>query len=244
MDNFERINKEAWEKYLSHISVDCVLFGFNEGKIGVLLLKSTRRQKWMLPGGFVKNNEDVFDAAHRALKERSGAEHIFLEQFQVFGEHLRNKDEYDDVPRSAWIRQRFVSLGFWALVKYEDVTPKPDELADACQWWSLEDLPEIALDHQRIIDAALDSLRMHLNYKPVGFNLLPEEFTLPDMQKLYEAVLGKKLHRSNFARKMLSYKILKKLEPRKGVPGKPANLFAFDLKRYNDALKGGLEKIW
>ena len=243
----ERLIKESKEasEYLSHISLDCAVFCFQGGQLKVLLLKSRKRQQWMLPGGFVRQDEDVKDAAHRALKERSGAQKVFLQEFAVFGSPARTKGNKDLFDAHAWLGQRFISIGFYALVNYLSVTLVADHLSEACEWCSVDHLPEMALDHKDILNQALESLRQHLNFKPIGYNLLQEEFTMPELQRLYETILGKKLHRGNFARKILSFNILEKLEePRKGGAHKSPNLYRFNHENYKAALENGFQPMF
>ncbi|MHA4895541.1 NUDIX hydrolase [Pedobacter sp. PWIIR3] len=239
------LNKDAWNRFLPHISVDCAVFGFHEGEIKVLLLKMKDADKWLLPGGYLLKEEALDDAAYRVLKERSGADKIFLHQFGVMGAPNRSQEFFKDMDDSMWHKQRFITIGYYALVDNTAIKPKPDELSDLCEWQPLRNLPEIAMDHSSIIQKGLEALRMDLNYKPVGFNLLPPEFTMPELQRLYETILNKTLNRGNFYRKMLSFNILEKLEePRKGAANKAPNLYRFDEEKYNAALKAGLQSPW
>ena len=147
--------------------------------------------------------------------------------------------------KAQFLAQRFISVGFYALVEFSRVVPRPDLLSDACDWYSLEDCGPLILDHERILETALAELRSQLNYQPLGYNLLPRKFTLPELQKLYEAILGRKLDRRNFQRKIFSYGILRALdEKRTGVAHKAPNLYSWDLRKYQQALKGGLTGGW
>ena len=120
-----------------------------------------------------------------------------------------------------------------------------DEISDACEWKSINELPDLMMDHRYIFDKALITPRKQLNHKPIGYNLLPEKFTMPELQKLYEIILGKKLNRGNFYRKMLRYDILIKLdEIRKGGAHKAPDLYQFDTEKYQLALKNGFSEGW
>ena len=241
---------EASEIYLNHISIDCVVFGFHEGQMKVLMLKSNNEEAWYLPGGFVRKEEPIEKAADRILQERTGIDKIFLQQFHVFGDPQRTKfhnEIYRDMlPQEGnFFNQRFISIGYYALVDFMNVTPMADALSEICTWRDLNDLPKFQLDHRLIFETALDTLRLQLNYQPIGYNLMPREFTMPELQKLYETILDKKLDRRNFQRRMLGFGILNKLEQtRKGGAHKAPYLYSFDLEKYEEALKEGLKSGW
>jgi hypothetical protein len=144
-----------------------------------------------------------------------------------------------------WFVNRFLTIGYYALVDFCDVNPKPDELSVDCNWFDLNDIPELKLDHALILKTALDTLRLQLNYQPIGYNLMPREFTMPELQKLYETILDKKLDRRNFQRRMLGFGILKKSEQqRKGGAHKAPYLYSFDLENYKAALTEGFKGGW
>jgi ADP-ribose pyrophosphatase YjhB (NUDIX family) len=245
---------KAKEYFLAHISLDCVVFGFHGNQLKVLLSKLKGRGEWGLPGGFVRKEETAEYAAGRVLNERTGLNHIFLQQFHVFSDPTRGNQletiellqETTALPIDAeWFRQRFISIGFYALVEFSQVHPTPDPYSDACQWRDLTEVGRLMLDHNLILQKALETLRLQLNYQPIGYNLLPATFTIPELQKLYEAILGKTLDRRNFHRKITTYGILKKLnERRSGVAHKAPDLYSFDLDKYHQALKEGLRGGW
>lgn len=240
----------ARESYLAHISIDCVVFGFHEGQLKVLVLKMKNEQSWYLPGGFVLKNEPIEEAANRVLKDRTGLDEIFLQQFHVFGDPERSRphrEMYTNMlpPSENWFANRFLTIGYYALVDFINVTPTPDSHSEACTWCDLADTPQLELDHGIILKSALDTLRLQLNYQPIGYNLMPKEFTMPELQKLYETILDKKLDRRNFQRRMLGFGILTRSEkPRKGGAHKAPYLYSFDLANYQNALKEGLKGGW
>jgi len=138
--------------------------------------------------------------------------------------------------------ERFVTIGYCALVEFSKVKPMPDALSDACQWWDVDKVPKLMLDHNNIMEKALESLRFDLNDYPVGLNLLADKFTMPELQQLYETILDKKLDRRNFQKKMLALGILQRLNERKlGGAHKAPYLYRFDKKKYQKALKQGLK---
>lgn len=242
------------ECFMAHISLDCVIFGFHDNQLKVLLLKIRHDDRWALPGGFVLKEETMEEAADRVLNERTGLNDIFLRQFHVFSDiHRSNTEKFLELMRSEgivveennWLTKRFISVGFYALVDYEKAIPAEGWDSEACEWFDLENVGELILDHNEIIGAALETMRRQLNYLPIGYNLLPEKFTMPELQKLYETILGKTLDRRNFQRKMLAYGILDRLdERRKGGAHKAPYLYKFNLEQYQKALKEGLQGGW
>lgn len=245
--------KEGAEEFLPHVSLDCVVLGFHENELKVLLLKMKQGEQWSLAGGFIRRNEAVDIAAHRVLKERTGLNDIFLQQFHLFGDTGRSDKKFwadwftkkGLVPTENWLTKRFVSVGYYALVEYSQVSPKPDNFSDACRWFDLRQLPPLIMDHGQIIQKAIDTVRLQLHYQPIGYNLLPKKFTMPELQKLYETLLDRSLDRRNFQRRILAYGILRRLtERKKGGAHKAPYLYSFDLRKYHKALKEGLQGGW
>jgi len=237
------------------LSIDCVIFGFHENELKVLLLKPKNDDCWALPGGFVKTDQDVDTEAVRVLKNRTGLDDIFLKQFYLFGNVSRNKAGHVDkmiengmIDESLreWFSQRFVTIGYYALVEYSQVkSPTPDDVSEDCQWKPLHDLPELWLDHYEILKRAHHDLKKALNDQPIGLNLLPELFSMPELQALYETVLEKELDRRNFRRKMLAYDILIQTDERRtGGAHKPPILYKFDKEKYHKAIENGLQSAW
>ncbi len=247
-------NKSFIEQhFLNHISLDCVVFGFHDNQLKVLLIRRKFTKEWALPGGFVREDESIEIAATRVLQERTGLDNIFLKQFKVFSEPERAKHNPTVIdlvdsganPDLDWFNQRFISVGFYALVDFSKVEPTPDSISDLCAWKNLDEIDSLILDHNQILDKALETLRLQLNYQPLGYKLLPDRFTMPELQRLYETILAKELDRRNFQRKMLSYGILNKLEERKtGGAHKAPFLYEFNLENYQKALQNGLYGGW
>jgi 8-oxo-dGTP diphosphatase len=252
MDIKKHINAlfvEGHKKYLQNISIDCIIFGFHENELKVLLLQSKYTNQWALPGGFIMKKEHMDDSAKRILQERTGLEDIFLNQFHTFSDpkrcdgnqHKLFAKKSSLITTNSWIYERFISVGYSALVDFTLVKPVPDIFSVACEWQNVSEVPELILDHHFILQKALDYLREKLNYQPIGYNLLPKKFTMPQLQALYETILNKKLDRRNFQRKILGTGILKKLnETKKGMAHKAPFLYQFNLKKYNLALKNGM----
>jgi 8-oxo-dGTP diphosphatase len=238
------------EKYLRHISVDCVIFGFHENELKVLLLKAKYAGKWALPGGFILKDEHMDLSALRILKERTGLEKIFLRQFYTFSDPARSTKEINQqflkntgiVSENSWMFERFITIGYSALVDFTKVLPVADNISDSCEWFSISKMPQMILDHKNIFKEALKNLRIQLSYQPVGYNLLGKNFTMPELQILYETILDRKLDRRNFQRKMISTGILTKTDLiRKGVAHKAPHYYKFDFPKYAKALRSGLD---
>lgn len=246
MDSRQHIlnkSEELKEDFLPHLSADPVIFGFDRNELKVLLLKMNYRQQWLLPGGYVGKDEDLDEAVIRILKERAGITNIYLEEFGVFGKKNRSEFYFGDFDHTLFHKQRFVTIGYYALCNPSRFKLIADAYSETCEWICLSRLPEIelAMDHREIIEKALLTLREKISHKPIGYNLLPEKFTLPELQKLYEVILAKELNRGNFYRKIMNLGILKKLdEQRKGGAHKAPDLYSFNKRKYTKALEGGL----
>lgn len=252
------INKLLLDKgdkiYQPGISVDCAIFGFHENVLKVLLLKVEHINKWALPGGFIKKNEPIENAAYRVLQERTGVDNIFLQQFNAFGDpnrsdasiHQNRFQEYGiKLPKDNWLLQRFITIGFYALIDFTDIKLKDVTTDESAAWIDINKLNNLMMDHESIVLKALEALRSQLAYLPIGRNLLPKKFTMPELQKLYETILDRKLDRRNFQRKMIGFGILNKLsETRKGGAHKAPFLYSFNDKKYQKALKEGLYGTW
>jgi 8-oxo-dGTP diphosphatase len=213
------------------LTVDCVVFGFDGGELQVLLIRRGQqpfKDRWALPGGFVRVEETVDDAARRELEEETGLKHVFLEQLYTFSAVDRDP------------RERVVSVAYYALVKPADHTTAASTDAAEARWFPVLAVPPLAFDHSVILDIALARLRGKLAYQPIGFELLPPKFTLTQLQRLYESVLAAPLDKRNFRKKVLSYGLLIPLkETHREGAHRPAQLFRFDPVRYERLKKNG-----
>ena len=212
------------------LTVDCVVFGLDDGELKVLLVSrgiNPFKGFWALPGGFVRVEETLDDAARRELREEAGLTNIFLEQLYTFG--AVNRDP----------RERIVSVAYYALVKSSDFETKAASDATEARWFPVSKLPKLAFDHAEILDVALNRLRGKLRYQPIGFELLPQKFTLSHLQHLYEAVLGITLDKRNFRKKILGYSLLIALREKTEGAHRPAQLYRFDPDRYERLRKRG-----
>jgi 8-oxo-dGTP diphosphatase len=206
------------------LTVDCVVFGFDAADLKVLLVErglEPFRGRWALPGGFVRLDEPLDAAARRELQEEAGLSKVFLEQLYTFGAVVRDP------------RERVVSVAYYALVNLSEHVAKAATDAVNARWFSISKVPKLAFDHVDILEAGIERLKGKVRYQPIGFELLPTKFTLSQLQHLYEAILGTKLDKRNFRKKVLGFGLLVALEETQ-MAGRhrPAQLFRFNQKKY------------
>jgi 8-oxo-dGTP diphosphatase len=224
------MTKHSYEYPRPALAVDCVVFGLEPHDLKVLLIQRALepRHQWALPGGFVHIDETLDDAARRELREEAGVEHAFLEQLYTFGDLERDP------------RERVVTVAYYALVKLGDHAIRAATDAEGVAWFALDDLPPLAFDHRRIIEVAHERLRGKVRWAPIGFELLPPRFTLTQLQRLYELVLGTELDKRNFRKKILSMDLLVETdELETGVAHRAARLYKFDRKKYEKLARQG-----
>lgn len=238
--------------YLQNVSVDNVIFGYHEKELKVLLQRPQTFTRWILPGGFIKKTETAESAATRVASQRTSLENLFLQQFKVFSKPGRNRDELYtadnlkqltgwDIPPDHWMLQPFVSIGFYTLTEFSKVTTNGSFYMEECTWWDINALPALMFDHAEIIAEALKALRIHLVHFPIGYELLPKKFTLPEIRTLYETILEKELDDRNFSKKLLAAGIIEKLDEIKKIKGhRSPFLYKFNRRVYLDALKEGM----
>jgi len=214
------------------LTVDCIIFGLDESSnLKILLIQRGHdpfKNQWALPGGFVDMDEDLETAALRELEEETGVKDVFIEQLFTFGKPGRDP------------RGRVVSVAYFALVNLMEHPVEAASDASAAQWFDADNLPKLAFDHQEIMKVAIERLRGKVRYQPIGFELLPNQFTLTQLQQLYETILGKPLNKRNFRTKILKLDILTQLEKQTNVPHRPAYLYKFDKDKYQQSQKEGL----
>jgi 8-oxo-dGTP diphosphatase len=211
------------------LTVDCVVFGVAEDQLKVLLIERALEPfigQWALPGGFVRMMETTDEAARRELAEETGLSNVFLEQLYTFSRVDRDP------------RERIVSVAHYALVRSSAVQGGSD--ASEARWFEVAELPPLAFDHQEIVEVALERLRSKVRYQPIGFELLPGKFTLGQLQRLYETILGRELDKRNFRRAFLRMNILEELdELEDGVSHRPSRYYRFDRAEYKRLIKRG-----
>jgi 8-oxo-dGTP diphosphatase len=227
-----------------NVSVDCVILGFDFEELKVLLIQrqespeadAEQEGRWALPGNLIRNDESLDTAAGRVLGELTGLERIYLQQFQAFGDPNRVRRQADAKWLSYMREQpdaRVITVAYFSLVKLHDFEPQPRSFARKVAWFPIDEVPDLAFDHNEIVQAALQALQRVLRQRPIGFELLPPKFTLGQLQRLYEAILRRPLDKRNFRKKMLKKDILVALdEKQQGVPHKPAQYYRFDPEKY------------
>lgn len=213
------------------LTADCVVFGLDDEDLKVLLIQRDREPFagcWALPGGFVEEDESPEDAARRELEEETGLSRIYLEQLFTFGEPGRDP------------RGHVVTVAHYALVNIRGRRLAASSDARNVAWFTLEDRPRLAFDHEKILAVALGRLQGKLSYQPIGFELLPRKFTLSQLQHLYETILAKKLDKRNFRRRVLKTGVLEETDQvEEGVAHRAARLWRFDEKKYRRLSKQG-----
>lgn len=216
-------------KIMDSVSIDCLLFGFNEGALKILMVKHAEgisKGRWALPGGWINYHESIDDAASRLLKALTGVSNIYLEQLRAFGDLNR------------YPTKRVVTVAYFALVKPENYALHPGFTASDAKWFEIQKVPKLPYDHKKIMDFGFGHLKHKVRHEPIGFNLLPQKFTLLALQELYEAILGKPLDKSNFRRKLMNMNLLVlSKEKQKDVSHRAAALYSFDKKIYDRLLK-------
>lgn len=218
------------------LTVDCVIFGWHEGsKLKVLLIERAHepfQACWALPGGFVEMEEDLERAALRELEEETGVKDVFIEQLYTFGKPDRDP------------RGRVISVAYYALVNLDEHPVRSASDASRVQWFELAHLPPLAFDHDTILQVAVNRLRAKVRYQPIGFELLPEHFTLSQLQGLYETILGvPAINKRNFRARILKMGVLKEVGKQVGVAHRPAVLYKFDKKRYEQLVKDRYDEL-
>lgn len=223
--------KAKYEFPRAALTVDIVVFALDEDSLQVMLIERDLppfEGKWALPGGFVRVDETLDEAAERELREETGLANIFLEQLYTFGDLDRDP------------RERVVTVAYYALVNLAGHNVHASTDARNAAWFAVNDLPRLAFDHERILDAALARLRGKVRYQPIGFELLPEKFTLSQLQHLYELILDRALDKRNFRKKVLGMEILQETnEVQQDVAHRAARLFRFNKKAYDRLTRRG-----
>lgn len=235
----ETINDKMTFETLPTISVDCVIFGYEENMLKVLVRKEFVPYEgkiyleWKLPGNHIRRSENISETAARILKEQTGLENIFVKQFMVFSDPnrlSRKKQDYE------WVKPRLqddrvITVGFYSLINLKDVDNS--KLIEVAKWSNAYEINDLMFDHQEIYDEAFKKLRYDLLHEPLVFELLPVKFTLTEMQKLYEAIFNTSYDKRNYRRKVNKMPYLIPLdEIQTGVSHKPARLYTFDRDIY------------
>lgn len=222
-------NKYCYRYPHPAVTTDCVIFGFDGERLQVLLVErgiEPYKGRWAFPGGFLKMDETAEEGALRELREETGLERAYIQQFHTFSDPHRDP------------RERVITIAYYALVKIQEVHGGDD--AASARWFPLSEIPSLAFDHDYILRMATQRLREEIHFQPVGFELLPEKFTLKELQALYEAILGIHFDRRNFAKKMLHLEILTELDETVWpTPKREAKLYRFNPDKYEELKQKG-----
>lgn len=227
---------ESLKFFKTAFSVDNVIFGFDNSNLKVLLISRALdpyKDKLALPGDLVYPNEDLETATGRVLTEMTGLKNVYLEQVHTFGEVGRHP------------LGRVITVAYFSLIKIEDIKlVSTSSVASSADWYDVSNVlkEDLAFDHKKILEACFNRLKAKVRTRPIGFELLPEKFTLTELQLLYESILEKELDKRNFRKKILSTGVLEDLkEMQKGVSHRPARLYSFDAEKYERLLEEGLD---
>ncbi len=229
-DNIKDYDPSKYER--PSVTVDIVIFTIRDNDLKVLLIKRKLppyQNFWAIPGGFVKIDESLEEAAFRELKEETGVLDVYLEQLYTFGDPGRDP------------RTRVITVAYFALINSEKLELYASTDAEEVRWYSTKELPSLAFDHSKIMDYAITRLRYKLEYTSAGFQLLPEEFTLSELQKVYEVILDKTLDKRNFRKKILSLNILEDTGKKiMKTLHRPARLYRFSFEKFLEVKDSGI----
>ncbi len=219
------------DKIIDELSIDCVIVGFTNNGLQILLVEHAEgisKGLWALPGGWIRYNEGLDDAAYRILRDLTGVRDVFLEQLKAFG----GLDRYPS--------RRVITIAYYSLVRPETYDIIPGFTASDARWYNLSEIGKLPYDHQQIIAFCMQQLKYKVRHEPIGFNLLPEKFTLLQLQSLYESILGTTLDKPNFRRKIMKMNLLVDChEKQQDVAHRAANLYRFDLEVYESLRQKG-----
>jgi len=221
--------KIKFDKFFSYsFSLDCVIFAYIEGKINVMLVKRAMEPymgEWAIPGDLLYPDEDLPEAASRILSELTKLDNVELHQGRTFGKPDRHP------------QGRVITNAYFALVKMQSIQTKASSWAEQIKWVPIDEMEQLAFDHNEILESTYQILKYKLKREPVCFHLLADKFTLHEMQRLYEFVFDLELDKANFRKKIKSIPLISLSEKQKNVKHRPANLFSFDAKKFNDLIK-------
>lgn len=219
--------------FLPNLSIDLVIIGYQEHKLKCLLLKIG--EKWLLPGGYIQKEESVDEATLNILKERTGLDNAYFKFLSVFGDKNRCfQDEFKQFSQAQniewkddyWFNNRFVTLAYYSLVNIELTFPKVGELDETFYWFDFDELPNMWMDHKVIVQTARNRLKEDIKYEQMTYNLLSDEFTMPMLHQLHQTILGEKIDRSRFQKKMLASGLFERLPKlQKATPGRNPYLY-------------------
>jgi 8-oxo-dGTP diphosphatase len=244
------------KKFMAHLTLDCAILGYHDQQVKILLIRYHGHDRWALPGGPIQHEEPISVAANRIAEETTGLDNLFLQQFYTFGDtpyrvHSRTIQDLTrliqpdllgiKIEKDNWLLGRQITIGYYALVDYQQVSVRTNLFVEEYQWWDIDQVPQLLFDHNDMVTKALETVRLHLYHQPIGANLLPPKFTLPEIHFLYESLLGKSLDRRNFPKKLFALGLLNKLDERRFIgPHRSPFLYEFNKVNYEKALEEGI----
>lgn len=235
--------------FYRNICVDSVIFGYHNKELKVLLQRPQKFIKWGLPGGYILKTESVEDAALRIVKHRTKLDNLYLHQFKVFSDPKRGKDDSInpekfskilgvELPDDHWMFENFITTAFFALTEYSLVQPTGIAYFEECCWWDINNLPILQQDHATIVQEALKALKLFIHHHPIGYELLPEKFTIPEFHSLYETILNKKIDIRNFTKKFTTLGLITKLDEQRNIGAhRSPFLYSFNKERYEQLIR-------
>ena len=215
------------QRFIQQLSIDCVIIGYSQRGLKVLVPKlDLEADVWALPSGFIRQEEDIGAAARRIIEHRTGIREFYLEQFRVYGSPDRIEQPFfnrlinrllekqgrnpEEIGRMQWLNQRFISIGYYVLVDLTTVRPHRTVIDASIEWLPVDDLPGLILDHNAMVAAALETVRLQFDERQLAFHLLPEQFTMKEVRQLYETVFGRVFSRTTFQKKILDMEVLER----------------------------------
>jgi 8-oxo-dGTP diphosphatase len=223
-------NIELTNFFTYSFSIDCIIFGYQQGKIHALLIKRSIEpfeNMWAIPGDLVYPDEDLPNAAERILHDLTSLKNVDLHQAQTFGHPNRHP------------QGRVITNAYFALIRIEDFQIEASSWAEEVRWFPIQDIPELAFDHNLILNSTYDLLKQKLTVEPVCFDLLPEKFTLNEFQQLYEFAFETEMDKANFRKKIKYIPLIAHDEKQQNVKHRPAKLFSFNNSLYFEQVKKG-----
>lgn len=233
------------QKFINQVAIDCVIFGYENEQLKVLLSKSKfKGDFYSLSSGFIFQNEDIEEAAYRAVQERTGITNIYLKHFNVFGKLNRKREEFlekliklnysenEEQQKQSevyqWFTKRFISIGYYSLVDIKRVTPQTSDMDESIGWYNIKDCPTLIMDYNEILENAYSCLQSDIQDLSNIYHLLPEQFTMKEVQDIYETITGKYYARTNFQKKVLDLDVLERLDKKfTGAKNKAPYLYRF-----------------
>ena len=243
------------QHYMCDLIICNVIFGYHDKELKVLLQRPSGSPSWTLPVGFMKRTETLEEAAASVVKRRTGLDKLFLNQFKLFNSCSQyldaniNADSFykttgRQIPKDHWMFKPKIAVGFYTLTEFSKVTVHESGFFTDCQWWDIDRLPALLFDPGHVIDEARKSLCKHLYFYPIGYELLEEKFTYPEIHHLYERLLDRKLDERNFLKKLLSMNIIIKLKEQKKIgPHRSPYLYSFNREVYQKAIEEGVSLL-